>query len=100
MLTVTVTTRSVAPEPTMSEPSCEVVRTNTPTGYVRAMATDIGDVRFRIRNMRDLLQNDATGRTKENAEASEVARMVEEVLGMVDELASAVQDLDQRTDGQ
>ena len=71
---------------------------STTTGYVRAMATDMDNLRFRIRNMRELLQNDVTGRTKENAETSEVARMVEEVLGMVDEIASAVQDLDTRGD--
>jgi hypothetical protein len=63
------------------------------------MATDMGDLRFRIRNMRELLQHDVTGGTKRNAETSEVARMVEEVLGMVDEIASTVQDLDSRVDG-
>lgn len=63
------------------------------------MATDMGDLRIRVRNMRDLLQNDVIGRTKELAETSEVARMVEEVLGMVDEIASAVQCLGKRVDG-
>lgn len=63
------------------------------------MATDMGDLRLRIHNMRGLLQNDVTGRTKENAETSEVARMVEEVLGMVDEIAAAVQHLDMPAGG-
>jgi division protein CdvB (Snf7/Vps24/ESCRT-III family) len=57
------------------------------------MATDIADLRFRIDNMKSLLETDMIVSQKENIEASEVARMMADALGLMNELAAAVQDL-------
>lgn len=60
------------------------------------MTADVQKLRAQINDMHGQLQVSMNDQRKQHAEGSEMARMGADILGLLDGLAIAVQDLEQR----